>query len=139
MKQVYIRKTKWTAYFKDSHIMVSQSIISRYNYGEMPKDQTEEHSNEETAFDEILDRMGFNKEFRGKRKLFSKKIYFDDYMIFQKRIYKDELLGFNINTSYEPVPNPSVERLRKELNFNEYSELIFQREKTLRTLELENV
>lgn len=50
---------------------------------------------------------------------------------FSQRIYKDELLAFDIQHKYEIVDNPQINLLERDLGFDGYSELVFDREHEL--------
>jgi len=82
---------------------IIQKSASTYNYGEIPKNKTEEFSNANTVFEDILQKFGYEE----KQTFFRRRKYLQCDVL-SKKIYKDELVGFDIFTTYNVVVNPKV-------------------------------
>lgn len=73
--------------------------------------------------------------------MIGKRIYVSDdgwlapwYLEGTERLYKDELISFYVVDEYDVVKKPSNDKLRKDLNFYDYTQLIFDRERELKSI-----
>lgn len=105
-----------------------------YQYGEVPDNYEEKFNNPDTVFDELLKKLEYASEYPGEKTFLSKRLYVYDYSGFRQRIYKDELMSFTIKHIFEIVENPRIDYLKSDLGFNEYTELIFNREQELKSM-----
>jgi len=104
----------------------------RYKYGIMPEDTYEEFT--DTAWEKLSKINNYIDGFEGYKTKFKNRIYINDYDIARKRIYRDELVKLTIEHTYKKVENPSIKDLQEDLGFNNYSELVFDREQELRKM-----
>lgn len=133
MKVVYTHLRTWTVRLKNKRTL-SYSTYSvngkYYYYGEMPDDQIEDFISQETVFDDLIRTLCV---YGSDRTIFKKREYLN-IVQFNKRIYKDELLSFDIQHKYEVVDNPKIDLLEHDLGFKGYSELVFDRGRELRSM-----
>lgn len=127
MKQVYTIDSKTKIFLKDgTKIEESSYWCSRdyYHYGIVPKNEEHIYNYEE-----------FIKEYSlcSDNTLFKKREYIN-YSCFGKRVYKEDFDKAVVIIIYKIVEEPRIDWLQNDLNFNEYSELVFNRENELRKM-----
>lgn len=150
MRTVYTHNRQWRIYFKDGSVIKASLLRDSHNrlaysYGEKPVNRIEEHcvktvddKNEQARiFEELIQKMGFEKGYHGHKSWFKKRPYLENIW-FGKKIFRDEIIGWEIWDTYQTVENPEMCFLQKDLSFNEYSQLIFDREQELRSMFHEN-
>ena len=103
----------------------------RYNYGELPETSVDEYNNSDTVFDDLRRILGYNTDCPSEKTIFTKRNFINDYN-FNQRIYEDELLSFKIIKKYIPHKNLGAKELREKLTFQDYSQLLFDREQELK-------
>lgn len=101
-----------------------------YKYGELPENQTIEYNNPETVFNDLRQALGYNLNYPTDKTLFTKRNYINDYEIGQ-RIYEDELLSFKVIHKYIPHTKLKTKELFDKLTFEDYTQLVFDREQEL--------
>lgn len=130
MKAVYTHQRIWTIRLKDKTAL-SYSTYSvngkYYHYGEIPDDRTEDFISHETVFYDLMRTLCV---YNSEKTIFRKRVYLN-IVQFSQRIYKDELLAFDIQHKYKIVDNPQINLLEHDLGFDGYSELVFDREHEL--------
>ena len=77
--------------------------------------------------------MQFETEYHGHHTLFKKRLFLESGW-FGKKIFMDQLIGWEIRDIYQTVENPDLFLLQRDLRFKEYSQLIFDREQELRSI-----
>lgn len=151
MKTIY-RKTNHilSIYFKDGTKISKDFADSLYNrfkyrYGNLPNDVYEEYTGtEDEVWDALLKRSRYTDEYKGNVTIFKKRRYLPEVNIdliwINKRIYKDELLKFTIESRYKDYSNnlPSIKTLEEDLGFKDYSEFVFMREQELKSMLIKN-
>lgn len=119
---------------------ITRSGELRYFYGEVPQDNYEYYDKNNTIelFDALLRTVGYY--FSINQTLIGKRIYISNdswlspwYLEGAEKLYKDELVGFYVADEYDIVEKPSNQKLKKELNFYDYTQLIFDRERELKS------
>lgn len=146
MRTVYTHDVEWRIYLTNGKIIKANPYRGNhyrpaYNYGEQPGNNIEEHcvkksddKNEQARiFEELILTMGFEKGYHGHQSLFRKRRFLESCW-FGKKIFMDELIGWEIRNTYQIVENPSMSFLQKDLLFKEYSQLIFDQEQELRSM-----
>ena len=137
MKAVYTHLRTWTIRLKDKRTL-SYSTYSvngkYYHYGEIPDNHIEDFISQETVFDDLIRTL---YAYGSDRTIFKKREYLN-IVQFNERIYKDELLSFDIQHKFEIVDNPKIDLLERDLGFRGYSELVFDREQELRNMVVKN-
>lgn len=116
---------------KQEEYYTHYTTYKTYNYGELPETETKEFNNPDTVFKDLLKILGYSNSYTGHKTLFRKRQYIDEYD-FDRYIYKDELVSFKVITKYIPYKYLSVETLQKRLTFEDYSQLVFDREQELK-------
>lgn len=120
---------------------ITRSGELRYFYGEVPQDNYEYYDKNNTIelFDALLRTVGYY--FSINQTLIGKRIYMSNdswlspwYLEGTERLYKDELISFYVADEYDIVEKPSNQKLKKELNFYDYTQLIFDREQELKSI-----
>jgi len=112
----------------------------RYLYGEVPEDSYELYNDGNTIelFDALLRET--NYRFLINQTLLKKRIYIFNDMLTSwrlegvEKLYKDELLCFYVVDEYDIVEKPSNRKLQEDLNFYDYTQLIFDREQQLKEM-----
>lgn len=141
MKAVYTHEViirlkidgEWIVLKPAYHSMFSRSV---YEYGEVPLDHYEvnlEDVDKDVMFKEVIKLGYYPEDFCGSKTLFKKRIYVYLYD-YDTRIYKDKLGGIQVEHKYYIAKNPNIEWLKKDLRFNGYSQLVFDREQELKKM-----
>lgn len=134
IKAVYICETIVTVNLTDGVLRKRYyGTRDRYYYGEVPKDVTDVFDDKETVFEKLIEKLGYNPEYKCERTLFKKREYINEYG-YGGRIYKDKLVSFEISHTYTVIDNPRIEWLENDLGFKGYSELVFDREQELKSM-----
>lgn len=146
MRTVYTHNVEWRIYLLDGSVIKTNPFYSSYHrsvykYGEKPENKIEEHCVKELdnkaeqarIFEDLIRAMGFEEGYHGHRTRFTKRLYLESGC-FGKKIFMDQLIGWEIRDIYQTIENPSMSLLQKDLRFKEYSQLIFDREQELRSM-----
>lgn len=104
-----------------------------YSYGELPETETVKYNNPDTVFEDLSKVLGYVQPFTRPKTWFKKRIYIDDCN-FNRRIYKDELIAFKVIKKYIPHENMKILDLMNKLTFEDYSQLVFDRERELQNI-----
>ena len=116
-----------------------------YQYGILPENKLEEYAGtEDEVWAALLKRSGYVDSYQGRVTRFRKRRYLPnvdiDWLWFNQRIYKDELLKFTIESRYKDFSDnlPSIKILEEDLGFKDYSEFVFMRENELKSMIIKN-
>lgn len=137
MKAVYIKKTKLKLNINGEWIYAKETDGIRryiYHYGEAPENHSEKYYTEESVFNDLISRIGYENGFEGYKTFFTKRLYINLFPLKQGIVYKDSLKAFEVEHIYEIVENPKIKWLEEDLGFKGYSELVFDREQELRSM-----
>lgn len=125
---------------------ITRSGELRYFYGEVPQDNYEYYDKNNTIelFDVLLRTTNYffsiNQTLIGKRIYVSNDDWFAPWCLEgAERLYKDELISFYVVDEYDIVEKPSNQKLKKDLNFYDYTQLIFDREQQLKEMLLNEI
>lgn len=114
-----------------------------YFYGDVPSDETERFRDKNTVFSDLITKMvcydgRYGDTFKGNRTFLRKRLYISIPPVWgaweNEIIYKDKLEAFDIEHIYEVIKNPNIEDLKEDLGFFGYSQLVFDREKDLKSM-----
>lgn len=137
MRTLYINDTHHEVFFNDGSMVRSYTQgIPKLMYGEIPKEKEfVHHLSGKNCFYELANAMSVDVI----KNPFTKKEYIDDSS-FPRKIYKNEIKNFSFIRCYKEIKieNVSIDRLLKDLNFNDFTLLMFDRENELKYLYLEN-
>lgn len=146
MRTVYTHDVEWRIYLLDGSVIKKNPFRNSYSrlvykYGEKPENKIEEHcvkkldnkDEQSRVFEELIRTMQFETEYHGHHTLFKKRLFLESGW-FGKKIFMDQLIGWEIRDIYQTVENPDLFLLQRDLRFKEYSQLIFDREQELRSI-----
>lgn len=138
MKGMYVHKIILNLNIRGEWIVEGLFTNEKYKYGEIPDDYTEDSINEEeivfyylhTRLESLIGMpIQIHETFWGTRNYFQ-------IPYSKRKIYKDELMAFNMEHNYYVIDFKSLPTkfLENELSFNDYSELVFDREQELKSM-----
>lgn len=143
MKKVYQQKTKIKLNLVNRDTLQYEDV-SNLRYGEVPKNKQYVRNFDSTEFESEYFKELYSEfcNFRYERfqmwkTLFKKRLYIEDLFYHERRIYKDRIVSCEYEKTYEIVSNATTKQLKEDLTFNEYSELVFDREQELKKLIIE--
>lgn len=136
MKAVYIETTTIVITLTNGNKIVKKDynplgfVNYIYQYGEVPNNTTTYFTQKDFFYLARLMSLSIRET------LFKKRLYIWDYTLgksdFGRRIYENEVQSFIVKRNYKIITNPSVKKLRSDLDFYTYSQLIFDREQSLK-------
>jgi len=128
MKTLYIEKNYIEIHTKEDKIFYTRS--TNLHYGKMPLDTFSTY--ETDAYSQMRRFLYYSDEGSGEKEFFSKRRYTNDFRV--GKIYEDELKKVIVGTEYKKkdLETYSIEKLKEDLNFMEFTDLIFDREHQLK-------
>lgn len=131
MKSLYRMITEAEIKLKDGYVMTypcsNKNWLERMFYGELPEIQITEYT---TDFVDVLKCVGlpmWNKPSTSHKRGRVAKIH-------DEQFYIDDIELITLRSAPMLVVNPGMDKLYKHLKFNELTELIFDREQTLKSM-----
>lgn len=100
-----------------------------YLYGEVPENTIDKFENKDDEFSELIKFCGYTDSCKT---FWRKRVYIT--VANSRRIYKDELEDLEKEHIYTIVENPTIEKLKRDLGFKGYSQLVFDREQELKNM-----
>lgn len=138
MKAVYIETITIEITLTNGNTIVENDytptgfIEYRYKYGEVPTNIAVEYKEKSRIIYNLAYEMlipVYQTLFKKRRYIWINSLGNSD---FGRRIYEDKIQSFIVKRNYKIITNPSVKKLQSDLDFYTYSQLIFDREQTLK-------
>lgn len=134
MKQIYKKRIKLVCELVNERIISGEIWMkNKCSYGDIPENTSQRVDNPDNVFTALCNATGTVP----RKTIFSNRKYIscdDLWFDISENIYKDELIAFTIQHIYEEIDNPDTHWLRNNLTFMEYTQLIFDRERDLKSM-----